>query len=360
MKLLRLVRTTWLIMLAGATNTAANAQTTGGQPESIFRKLFPMPTGANGYEELALAGELARSSKPLEAANETGATLAVKRRAMADPPVQKALSLLRAGLDKPIRSPRGHEGEPSFEAFSLMRGLSRLVYVEMYVLLADGRVSNAIESLRDGLRLGYALQSDMIIGGLVGVAMDAMVIGRFTRHVEQLADRDCVRLLALANEWMAAPDPLLNALDAERGFMLKHLGELTTANVLNGDEIGRILSARLDLVKESLRKPLWERKPLPPIEGDSPAAQAARALNLDAVYTQSLTSFAKEQAKMQVLGVHAAIRKYRWDNDRLPATLDELRLGRLAIDPFTGKPLLYNRTGETTYELTSEGLKPMP
>jgi hypothetical protein len=65
-------------------------------------------------------------------------------------------------------------------------------------------------------------------------------------------------------------------------------------------------------------------------------------------------AFARDQAHLQLLACHCAILRYRWEHDRLPATLEELRLGPLAIDPFTGQPLEYQARG-WRYVLTSVG-----
>ncbi len=64
--------------------------------------------------------------------------------------------------------------------------------------------------------------------------------------------------------------------------------------------------------------------------------------------------FVRDQAKMQMLGVEAAIHGYRWEHQALPETLDLMKLGKLAQDPFTGKLLQYKVTGPTTYELSGE------
>jgi hypothetical protein len=120
------------------------------------------------------------------------------------------------------------------------------------------------------------------------------------------------------------------------------------------------MSAHLDHYTENLKKPVWERKPALPLQGEKLVADYVNALaqTLDPVFEGTQTAFVKDQARMQVLGVHAAIRKYRWDHDALPPNLDVLKLGRLILDLFTGKPLQYRLTGPAAYELTSEGLKP--
>ncbi|MBC7804810.1 MAG: hypothetical protein H7145_01545, partial [Akkermansiaceae bacterium] len=65
----------------------------------------------------------------------------------------------------------------------------------------------------------------------------------------------------------------------------------------------------------------------------------------------------ESRVRFQLLGVHAAIRRFRWANNRLPKTLDEMELApQLVTDPFTTKPLLY-KPGNTgsDYELASAG-----
>jgi hypothetical protein len=62
----------------------------------------------------------------------------------------------------------------------------------------------------------------------------------------------------------------------------------------------------------------------------------------------------EERARLQLLAVHAALRRFRWQYDRVPDHLEELRLGDLIQDPFTGKPLCYQRKGDD-YELYSAG-----
>ncbi len=327
--------------------------------ESVFKQLFPNPTGQNGYEEIVMAGELAKGCEGL--ATDGRSTLTEKRRLLSNPDAIRALALFRQGLKKPIHAPHGTTGEPRFEAFSAIRALARLLMVEQYVLLADGKVGAAIDSLRDGLTLGYAIARDAILGGLVASAVDMIVVRTLERHIEQLSVRDCDRLRKLAVDWLNMPDPAIDALEAERILMHKRLQEqLGGTNAELGSQAMGIIDARIDVTVASLRSPYWERKELPELTGNYPAEQYVRNLGIEEIFDQALNRFARDQAWVQILGVHAAIRSYKWENNRLPDSLEQLRLGRMVIDPFTGKPLIYKRTGDNTYELTSEGLKPIP
>ncbi len=334
--------------------------------DSLFQQLFPQPTGQNGYEEVVAAGEMLKRSALLLSGEQAGLktlTLSQKRALLADPPIQEAMTLLRHGLAKSLHTPHENPQESGFKAFGLYRQIARVLALEQYVLCADGHVGQAIDSLRDALRLGYAIQSGTLIGGLVGVAMDSLVISAMRRHLDQLSDNDCRRLIRLARAWRDAPDPAIEAVGAESEQVLKTVeSQLPVDATFPRDRVLAGMRARLDHYAANLRKPLWERKPVPPLQGERIVADYVNNLGqtLDPLFEQTQTAFVKDQAAMEVLGVHAAIRRYRWQHDSLPVDLDALKLGPLATDPFTGKPLTYHITGSATYELTSEGLKPRP
>ena len=331
---------------------------------SIFQQLFPQPTGQNGYEEIVAAGETLAKSKLLVDGEQKGLNtldLPRKRAIVGDPPVQDALALFRQGLTKPLHTPRDKQQEAAFKAFALYRRLARVLALEQYVACADGRVGVAIDDLQDGLRLGYAVQSDALIGGLVGVAIDSLTTSAMTRHLDQLSEKDCRRVILLARAWQEAPDPAIEAVGAEREQVLKNMeAQFPASPDFPKERVLAGMRARLDHYAENLKRPVWERKPPPPLQGEKLVADYVNALaqTLDPVFENTQTAFVKDQARMQVLGVHAAIRKYRWDHDSLPASLEVLKLGRLVVDPFTGKPLKYRVSSPTTYELTSDGLKP--
>src|SRR5438128_913692 len=78
----------------------AFAHADSSQPN--FLKLFPRPTGQNGYEEFVMATDLTESSRVWQEyekgySDSPDPTLAIKRRVLADPDVQRALALIRTG-----------------------------------------------------------------------------------------------------------------------------------------------------------------------------------------------------------------------------------------------------------------------
>lgn len=373
------------------------------RPKSVFPQLFPQPTGQNGYEELVLAGEAVRENKTLDAAEQSGVTLATKRAALADPAVRRALALIHQGLQKPIRSPRQtFEVSTLFPDMALMRRLARLIAIYQYVALADGRTGDAINALNDGLQIARAVKGDVLIGGLVGRVIDQIVLTRIARHLDQMSARDCDRLLRLARENLTLPDPTPVTLDTERRATLSAINSLrnSSADSWLDDFFGetedeqpdplnaafRALAAdpvRLEQVVSAAESrvntfydALIAAQRLPPYQRPEVAQLAAGEAqtipaNVEAanarlsgalvdmflpVVPGAVDRFDQVRVQLQLLGVHAAVRRFRWENDRLPESLSDLRLSAaLATDPYTGAPLLYERTGDAAYTLQSAG-----
>ncbi len=365
------------------------------KPSQVFQQLFPNPTGQNAYEDFVRAGDLLKNSPAFRAAqgegmSELDLTLAKKREFLSDPGVSAALALVRTGVKKPARSPHEKlDDETVMPEMVLYRVVARALSVEMYVLLADGRVSQAISAFADGLTMSYLVHSDTLINGLVAIAMDAIVIRSLSEHLEQLSSRDCERLIAVANDWLKTPDPGVAIMARERISMMKLLDKYRSqpaklASLLDSgqpgspqrveydnlvqklsgsnpnaigpvfDQVAARANSYYDQVEGNMRKPIWERTDIPePVNDGSLTHQILKGV-LPAL-NRVLDRYGVEQAKVQLLGVHAAIRRYRWENNTLPNSIDQLKLGRLGIDPFSGKPFIYKRTDDRTYELSSIG-----
>lgn len=383
-----------LLLLA----SPVGAQTPAAAPErptSVYRQVIPRTTGENGYEELVVAGDVPRGSRRFQAAQGGGASLDAKRRVLRDPPVLRALDLLRRGLAKPVTSPRERvAADTVLPELADFRALARLLAIQQYVLLADGRVSEALESYRTGLRLARVVQTDNLISGLAGIAMGWIATRQMGAHLEQLSARDCEQLHRLCLEWLRAPDPASAIAAAEQAGLRQTLRDLQEGRLsltgifgageegLNPDddesarvraltaEIGRLktstpmeytalwaavekrLDERFQRVMEELRKPAWRRKfPADPVAEDL----AGRVLSLFLPALEPVSHrYTTEQARVRLLACHAAILRHRWEQDELPARLEDLNLGELALDPFSGQPLRYERRG-SRYLLTSVG-----
>jgi hypothetical protein len=374
--------------LAVISITGASAQ----DRKPLFPQVIPQPTGQNGYEELVQAVDVLETSRLFTAAESTS-TLAEKRRVLAERPVRQALELIREGLAKPVLSPRSLlKIDTLLPELSGFRRLARLLVMQQYVLLADGKVQEALQVATLCLRLGEAIQTDTLISGLVGIAVSSLGIRALGGHLDQLSAADCEALYRLSLAWHAQPDPEMRVMAGERRFAAHSLQDLVERFRKNGpaglgevidleendadrrqaaaDFVAltpeqfeamardglRLLDRTHEQVARELQKPYWERD-FERLEREFPAEPGPLGTlirMLVPTFGTVSNAYARETASVRLLGCHAAIRRYRWEHGRLPATLPELNLGEMAIDPFTGQPLHYRITGRR-FTLSSVG-----
>jgi hypothetical protein len=378
-------------ILCAAPQTPAQ-QTAGIDPQpSLLSQLFPKTTGLNGYEELVMAADLVRNNQALEQAQQEGAPLAAMRHALADKDLHRALQLLHEGLEKPIASPRDMDQVDEYTTLpelAQFRALARLLKIQQYVSLADGHVGQAIDSMWEGLRLGYKIQQESLISGLVGISIDIIVLDGLAQHLDQLALWDCDRIIQRSQEWLKTPSPLLHVVKNEHQFsqrylrkfhddsekLLKQLEEdtqrsnqpvdpakLELEHYINDHPtaVGALVDQTMALANKNyeatltnLSLPYWQRKSLARNSRASMADRLADFVLAD--YDRVLDRYDTEQARVHLLGVHAAIHRFQWQKNRLPNSLGELSLDDLIQDPYTGKPLVYIPGGDR-YELYSAG-----
>ncbi len=384
-----------LIFLISAASQTAGAQAELQTQSHVFEQLFPNPTGQNGIEDIVRACDILKNSAAYRSTEGAGndfntLTLSEKRQFLADPGVQSAFNLFHAGLKKQVRSPHEKlDDETLLPEVALYRMLARAVTVQIYVDFADGKVTQAITDFADLLRFSYIIHTDTLINGLVAIAIDAIALKIVTERLDQLSARDCERLIAIVNDWLKSPDPGIAILSRERimtmSLLDKYRGqpaklvnlldpgkpgspsrakyEDLSAKLTNAsasavgplfDEVGRRVNAYYDQVDARLQKPIWERTDIQEPADDGSIVSQLLSSVLPTI-SRVMDRYGMEQAKVQLLGVHAAIRRYRWENNRLPTTLEELKLGRMGVDPFSGKPFAYKRTDDMTYDLYSIG-----
>jgi hypothetical protein len=316
----------------------------------LFPRVFPDPTGRNGMEEIIRAGDLIAGNEALGEAMKTDATLSGIRKALRDPAVDQALKLLRIGFSKSIALPQVSPADVPYLA--MLRNVARLMSLEQYALWADGKTSQAIDSMAGLLRLGYVLQSGPVITNLVGIATDAIGIRVASRQLAQLSEPDCIKLRRLAETWMRMDDPAIASIEAETATMIRKLEPGPDRQAL-----AALLSSRMQAVVAALRQPPWSRSMPTFTSGVSPTETRATALwdAIGSIVHQVQDKWTFEMALVQLMGVHAAIRAHLWEHRKVPDSLDELKLGPLATDPFTGNPFKYRALTLDTYELSSAG-----
>jgi hypothetical protein len=380
------------LLLAGLAIPGAGFAHQEPQGESgLFRRAIKNPTGRNGYEEFLAAGDALRSSHLFDQAQlASPCPLALKRRVFRDPPVIRALALLRRGLGKPVFLPHEEaDVTPPFPDYAVFRQLARLIMMQQQVAFAEGRILEAIELMHTVLALGRAVQVGEIISGLVGIAVAAIGTAVVAAQLGQLAAQECEALLHVCLEDLAQPDLLPEVVEGERRsekplfrWMLdstvRHPAEPPSPDddpaerALDQDlrqalatEASRAaleaaINRRIDdlsdrCLAEAVRPP-WERRPVTMPTDNSVAGRlvAPFVKTFGQTFGAVRDKYAEAEARVRLLACHAAIRRYLWEHDRLPANLADLGLGDIALDPFTGQPLQYRVSGRT-YEVASAG-----
>jgi hypothetical protein len=314
------------------------------------------------YVGLLAAARRLATSQAIEKAIQPDATLTQKRAALDERPVQEALDALKKWLDSaggPMAELRLDNNLVLTEAGNI-RLLGRALAIQQYVALAGGRVGDAIDVTRDALRLGYFLQAHSLMSALIGYAIEITTIQQLGRHLDQLSLRDCSRLASLAQEWTRSPSALAIALEREQQAGIAQLRmQLATQN--NAQEVARqeaALNRAYAQIQKRLQTPYWQ---LQEAKGDtapdSNDAGSALAQTLLPIFTKAQDAYVRRVAFARMLGCHAAIRRFRWENEKWPASLAELKLGEMARDPFTGQEFVYKAT-RNKYTLESAG--PLP
>ncbi|HEV2471555.1 MAG TPA: hypothetical protein VGS41_02750 [Chthonomonadales bacterium] len=372
-----------LFLCLASGHLPALGQSDASDPMADFYYIFPHPTGSNGYEYLVRAGMMLSGNKTLLAAESGDATLTARQMALADPAVRKALRLLGQGLDMPVSSPRTEiDQNTRFPEYAGFRRLARTLAIRQYVLLADGKIDESIECMREGLQLGFDAQTEKIaIAGLVGIAIDFIVIRTIAVHLQQFSVADCRKLLETVQAWLEVKPPLQSMLMGERNqeLMELHRARSNLDDVLSDvadsgspanqkaaailqanpvaaaaavDQAINLVNAEFQYTFQSLLAPPWLRQPWAEPSDEGPEVALFDLVNLS--LPRILDRYTVDRARLQLLACHAAIRKFQWEYNRLPDTLSELRLGDLATDPFSGKPFGYRQTGGA-FELYSVG-----
>lgn len=356
------------------------------QDKSILSQLFPQLTGKNGYEDLVRASERLKTSALWAEAQQKN-TLSSRRRALGDLPVRQARALIDAAMLKPLSSPiRELTVSTLFPEFAGFRDCARLLNAEMHVLFSEGRTAAALVSFAQGLRLGTAPKAIVLIGGLVGIAIDSILLTRVQKHLEQLTPRDCDRVQATLREHIEADrgnaekalaaemrfvESILPSLEASlresvEGALLADEDDTTLANLrsqaeaIDNDPIAkkRVIAAFLQAATAHQARAqayLINPQVLPPEPKLSESTlEGALANSLTPAYTRAVEKFIQDRIQCQLLYCHTAIRKYKWEWEKLPESLEMLKLADWSLDPYTRQPFRYEKKGES-YELFSVG-----
>jgi hypothetical protein len=395
--------TTLLLMLTGlATSSTSHAAPLRNAPlrraaAAARADVAEDSAAENGLMVLVDAGNLIADNAALHAALDPNATLTLKRRALADPDCRTAFAMVRQAATMAMWPP---ENAVDFHGYVALQRLSQLLAVEQYVYLAEGRTGAAIDTLEETFRLFDALRGSGLAGGLMGANCDQRIIQSFAAHSGQWSADDCERILRLVDKkMMDLPDPARAALEGDRRMITALLKDVEAeaeqsgtleVSLGNDTESPQSIAIRADwsavrhdpaasaIVWDGAYRRLnavydwceaidpYASRPLepPPVSESGPLDPRLRRLT-DGILEdyaprnveQMPSRFARREVlPLRLLAVHALIRRYRWEFNKLPVGLSDLRRSDLTTDPYTGAPLRYVVSADGSgYELSSAG-----
>jgi hypothetical protein len=341
--------------------------------------------------------------------------LAFYRERVNDRQIAPLLLEFRRWLNRPLTlaPPASTFQQPTAMEWMDFSALPDLFTTRIRVLFSEGRVEEALSDARDQVRMARAIQQHSIYGWNTGRELEEAVYFLLAERLNQLSARDCdwvrqwieelersrlpvhtahdreyqsafARLMDISRRGMTQVETLLCEMPPDleldgKGLSLEEKKEYEEyANQTRGDVIRRrsllrdlgpnaihliTLRTRAQLNKNYhqgqylLQVPYGKRPPFDNVE------DTKKEETLDDLIEEMTTTLAYEisywdadahltaQARMRLLGCHAAVRRYLWEHAKLPASLKQLKLGALARDPFSGQEFVYKvEKGEYTIE----------
>ena len=262
---------------------------------------------------------------------------------------------------------------PTASELAAFRQLARVEAYFARKAFMSRRPAEGVERATALMQLSNQISNEgMIMHFLTATAMRSMARAALIDHLETLEDAEALQRLL---EWARAEEercPELAKIVQTEYFLGLAVFQLafSTYEVSWDDSVSpwwwrypvvRQWYARVALpeyhqgmqqLMRTAQKPAWERTP-----ADFP--QFKRAFNAEffdvETFRATMDIEAREIAYARLLGCVAAIRLHRQRTGRYPDSLAALRLGDLAIDPFTGAPFVYRVDPQRGFLLYSKG-----
>lgn len=132
----------------------------------------------------------------------------------------RALDLLHRGNQKPVFDPRSKTDiETLFPEYASFKGLAKVATAGAYVAFAEGRSKQGTQYLCDSIILGQNLSDGVLISRLVGVAIQAIALASFERHLPSISLQDAAMVEALAPKLLTSPPAAVKTMIKEFEFM---------------------------------------------------------------------------------------------------------------------------------------------
>ncbi|MEN3001292.1 MAG: hypothetical protein ABDI19_05540 [Armatimonadota bacterium] len=286
-----------------------------------------------------------------------------------------------------------------FDELARLRELARLVNTRIRWAIAAKDGMDAVNDWRIGFKMASDIQGDLILVYLVGVAIESVVHAPIIREMDFFSAHECRELARTLIESERTPDRIGTVVEGELKLALRTMDSLLTEQGINLEDldlVGGLIPSSEESDPETQRTAERLRQEIQRLQ-KQPAAYQQLRHNLRREISHAFQAFAdsltlqggryrpmlakeydtntlfgylmetlvptlpgiaqrywETRTRRRLMIAHLLLREYYLREGRYPASLDELNLQELAIDPFSGRPLIYRRTGDR-YQLYSVG-----
>ena len=271
----------------------------------------PLPT-PNGFDDLVRAGNLIEGEIP---AADLDRSLSVVERN------REALKTARAGLARSslVPLPLQRDLQSHMDQMAAIRSLGRLFVAEGRLAHEDGQIAAAARSYIDAVRLGHeCMRGGLLIDSLVGLAIESTGLQGLADLASMLDDAELQDVLLRLVEVEQRREPFDDILATER-------------------------------VWQRIAIP-WRERVMLDISGQGSKLLQPAIDSADAAYKRG-------QAKLRLLILDLAVRRFSQDRGSFPESLVDLEpryIPAMFNDPFGQKTFVYRRRG-AEYQLYSVG-----
>jgi hypothetical protein len=324
----------------------------------------------NAYDDYVEATRVLSQTSRLQPKYDGTMTLAELRELAADS--RPALQRLRQGFRHDYLTPPVYSFSAQFPELSRYRELARRLAAEGELARREGRLEGAADAYLDGLRVGTDVpRGGPLIHGLVGVAIQGIVLKPLEESVERLDARTAARTARRMAELDAAAPRVADSVAAERDFAAAGLVEMFAASRGSWKELTELLQggaggpgsfsldavahgawfavtpkgqmldnylSYMDQVTARAGRPYYDAGPPLRVPKD-PVSQFVLPVFEGTVFRWSV-----RDAQWRIIQTRLAARAYQLDYGRPPASLEALvpkYLPAVPQDPFAPQPLVY-------------------
>lgn len=284
----------------------------------------------------------------------------------------------RRHLDQPSVALLRYEPDYRLPELAGFRDMVRIERALMDYELRHGRTQQAMERFDTVARFSQQIRNEgSLIHFLVGRAILTIVIEPVAQQLPRLDRTALGQVVNTCRRYERERVPLVGSVRVERYWGLSTIKQLYEGryHAAPSDESGLqdvAILMRMPFLRNAIytsgvkeydrymkqviaesEKHHWQRKPIP--EPEARGLGGILVNILAPVFSQVAEHEAMEQTQMRLLGCAAAIRLHKLRTGRYPARLEELGLGEMIVDPFTGQPFRYKTDPRKGFLLYSVG-----